>query len=54
VTKGGHVPITKDFAPVLDTTTDFLRYALYGDAAAKDRLKSDATKGGRATLTDQL
>jgi dienelactone hydrolase len=54
VTKGGHVAITKDFEPVIATTTDFLRYALYGDGRARDRLKPDATQGKRATLIDQL
>jgi dienelactone hydrolase len=54
VTKGSHVSITKDFGPVIATTTDFLRWSLYGDAAAKVRLKGDATNGGVATLTDQL
>ena len=54
VTEGGHVAITKDFDPVIATTTDFLRYALYGDEAAKHRLKSDATEGKRATLIDRL
>jgi dipeptidyl aminopeptidase/acylaminoacyl peptidase len=54
VTKGGHVAITKDFEPVIATTTDFLRWSLYGDAAAKDRLKADATSTGSATWTDQL
>jgi fermentation-respiration switch protein FrsA (DUF1100 family) len=54
VTKGGHVAITKDFEPVIATTTDFLRYALYGDTAAKNRLSSDATEGKRATLIDKL
>jgi dienelactone hydrolase len=54
VTKGGHVAITKEFEPVIDTTTDFLRWSLYGDAAAKERLADDATKGGTATLTNQL
>jgi dienelactone hydrolase len=54
VTEGGHVAITKDFPPVIATTTDFLRYALYGDPDARERLKDDATKGGRATLTDDL
>jgi dienelactone hydrolase len=54
VTEGGHVAITKDFGPVIAATTDFLRYALYGDRAAKDRLKSDATRGNRATLIDRL
>ena len=51
VTKGSHVTITEDFEPVLDTTTDFWRWSLYGDAAAKARLKADATQGGTATLT---
>jgi fermentation-respiration switch protein FrsA (DUF1100 family) len=54
VTRGGHVALTKDFGPVVNTTTDFLRYALYGDTDAKERLKADATKGGRATLDDKL
>ena len=54
VTKGGHVAITKDFAPVIATTTDFLRWSLYGDAAAKARLRSDATRRGVATFTDEL
>jgi fermentation-respiration switch protein FrsA (DUF1100 family) len=54
VTEGGHVTITKEFGPVLATTTDFWRWSLYGDAAARARLKADATKGGTATLTDRL
>jgi dienelactone hydrolase len=54
VTRGGHVAITKDFDPVIATTTDFLRYGLYGDAEARKRLERDATRGGRATLTDEL
>jgi dienelactone hydrolase len=51
VTKGGHVTITKEFEPVLDTTTDFWRWSLYGDATAKARLRADATEGGTATFT---
>jgi poly(3-hydroxybutyrate) depolymerase len=51
VTKGGHVTITKEFGPVLDTTTDFWRWSLYGDAGAKARLEADATGGGTATFT---
>ena len=54
VTKGGHATGAGDLGPVLPTTTDFLRWSLYGDAAAKSRLHADATKGGTATLTDQL
>ena len=54
VTGGGHVAITKEFTPVIATTTDFLRYSLYGDEAARRRLKADATRGRLATLTDRL
>jgi len=54
VTKGGHVTLTKQFGPVLDATTDFWRWSLYGDAAAKARLKADVTKGGTSTLVDDL
>jgi dienelactone hydrolase len=54
VTAGGHVAITKDYKPVIATTTDFLRWSLYGDPAAKARLTSDATEGGDATFNDQL
>jgi poly(3-hydroxybutyrate) depolymerase len=54
VTDGGHVPITKDFGPLIATTTDFLRWSLYGDAAARSRLRSDATGNGGATWTDEL
>jgi dienelactone hydrolase len=54
VTKGGHVAITKNFGPVITTTTDFLRWSLYGDAAAKSRLNGDATKNHTATWMDQL
>jgi dienelactone hydrolase len=54
VTEGGHVAITKDFGPVIATTTDFLRWSLYGDAAARSRLRADATGAGVASWTDQL
>jgi fermentation-respiration switch protein FrsA (DUF1100 family) len=54
VPKGGHVAITTNFGPVIATTTDFLRWSLYGDATARARLHADATKGGEATLNDQL
>jgi hypothetical protein len=39
---------------VIATTTDFLRYALYGDERARERLKSDAARSSRATLIDDL
>ncbi|WBB79400.1 chlorophyllase [Micromonospora sp. WMMD882] len=39
---------------VADTTTEFLRWSLYGDQAAKRRLPADAARGGLATFDDQL
>jgi dienelactone hydrolase len=39
---------------VSDTTVEFLRWTLYGDAKAKDRLPADATRGDLATLDDHL
>jgi hypothetical protein len=48
------VAITNGYRPVIATTTDFLRWSLYGDAEARGRLHHDATQDGTATLTDQL
>jgi fermentation-respiration switch protein FrsA (DUF1100 family) len=39
-------PGSPAFAPVLATVTDFLRWRLYGDAAARARLPGDATVRG--------
>ncbi|MDG4815234.1 chlorophyllase [Micromonospora sp. WMMD956] len=39
---------------VSDTCVEFLRWTLYGDAAAKRRLPDEATRGGVATLDDRL
>ncbi|MEV0943030.1 alpha/beta hydrolase family protein [Micromonospora wenchangensis] len=39
---------------VSDTTIEFLRWTLYGDAAARDRLPASATRGDVATLDDRL
>ncbi|SCG57879.1 alpha/beta hydrolase family protein [Micromonospora inositola] len=39
---------------VSDTTVEFLRWTLYGDAKARDRLPADATRGDLATLDDHL
>jgi fermentation-respiration switch protein FrsA (DUF1100 family) len=39
---------------VSETTVEFLRWTLYGDAAAKRRLPAGATRGGLATLDDRL
>jgi fermentation-respiration switch protein FrsA (DUF1100 family) len=40
-------PATSDYAAMRATTTDFLRWALYGDAAALARLPKDAGRGNR-------
>lgn len=42
------------FTVVVNSTTDFLRWTLYGDQAAKRRLPADAAKGGLATLDNRL
>ena len=42
------------FAVLTDTTLDFLRWSLYGDAAAKARIPRDASRGDVATLDDRL
>ncbi|WP_433297616.1 alpha/beta hydrolase family protein [Actinoplanes sp. CA-030573] len=54
VTDGGHTPTGRQLDVVAGTSTDFLRWSLYGDAAAKARLPRDATRGGLATLADRL
>ena len=54
VTRGGHLTRERDFEVVVTTSTDFLRWSLYGDAAAKARIPADATRGGIATLIDDL
>ncbi|MFI5493928.1 alpha/beta hydrolase family protein [Actinoplanes sp. NPDC051859] len=54
ITDGGHVTQGDDFEAVTTTSTDFLRWALYGDAAAKARLPQDAATGGVATFENQL
>lgn len=54
VANGGHVITDADFEAITGTTTEFLRWSLYGDAAAKDRLADAAAVNGVATLDDQL
>ncbi|WP_089155055.1 alpha/beta hydrolase family protein [Micromonospora sp. NBS 11-29] len=44
-------PSRPGFPQVLDTTTDFLRWALYADRAALGRLPADATSPGTTTFT---
>lgn len=47
-------PGNKAFGVVTDTTVEFLRWTLYGDPAAKRRLRATATRGGLADLDDRL
>jgi fermentation-respiration switch protein FrsA (DUF1100 family) len=47
-------PATPSWDVVAETTTDFLRWSLYGDAAAKKRLGTDAGRGGLGVLDDRL
>ena len=54
ITDGDHVTTAADFGVVAASTTDFWRWSLYGDPAAKARLPRDARKGGIAALTDHL
>jgi dienelactone hydrolase len=51
---GGHSLDSRDFDVATGTATEFLRWSLFGDAAAKARIPSAATVDGIATLTDQL
>ncbi|MGC4894192.1 alpha/beta hydrolase family protein [Micromonospora sp. DT31] len=44
----------RSLSVVADTTTEFLRWTLYGDAAAKERLPSRATRGDVAAFDDRL
>jgi fermentation-respiration switch protein FrsA (DUF1100 family) len=54
VTAGGHTPTGRELSVVAATTTDFWRWSLYGDRAAKARMGKDATKGDLATLSGRL
>jgi fermentation-respiration switch protein FrsA (DUF1100 family) len=54
ITDGGHVPTGAELDVVATTSTDFLRWSLYGDAAAEKRLPRDATRGNLATLENRL
>ncbi len=47
-------PATPSWNVVAETTTDFLRWSLYGDAAAKKRLGTDAGRGGLGVLDNRL
>jgi dienelactone hydrolase len=54
ITGGGHEIAAGDIAAVTATTTEFLRWSLYGDPAARHRIPVKAAIGGVATLEDQL
>jgi len=54
ITDGGHVIEDWSFEPATQTSTEFLRYALYGDVAAKARIPEAASVDGVATLENQL
>ena len=51
VTRGRHLSTGDELDVVAATSTEFWRWSLYGDAAAKERLPLDAKRGGLATLT---
>jgi dienelactone hydrolase len=54
ITDGGHVTSAESFEPVTATSTEFLRWSLYGDAAAKARIPEKSTVNGVATLENEL
>ena len=55
ITEGGHVITDDNFETITATTTEFLRWSLYGDAAAKARIPAAAAAvDGVGTLEDQL
>jgi hypothetical protein len=54
VTRGKHVATDAELPVIATTSTDFWRWSLYGDEAARSRLKSDATRGGLATFESRL
>ncbi len=47
-------PADPSFTVVVATTTDFLRWSLYGDAAARRQLDRDARGNGVGSLDDRL
>lgn len=54
ITDGGHVITGASFETITQTATEFWRWALYGDAAAKGRVPAAAAVQHVATLADQL
>lgn len=54
ITDGGHEIASGSIAAVTTSTTEFLRWSLYGDDDARRRIPAKAAVGGVATLEDQL
>ncbi|GAA3337313.1 hypothetical protein GCM10020358_13110 [Amorphoplanes nipponensis] len=54
ITDGGHVTRAGDFEATTGTSAEFLRWALYGDAAARQRIPAAARAGDVATLESDL
>jgi dienelactone hydrolase len=54
ITEGDHVTGADSFETVTGTTTEFLRWSLYGDAGARSRIPGAAAVNGVATLQDEL
>ena len=51
---GGHVITDESFEAITSTSTEFWRWSLYGDAAARTRMPAAAQVGDVAGLEDQL
>ncbi|MFI5889143.1 alpha/beta hydrolase family protein [Actinoplanes sp. NPDC051513] len=51
---GGHVAEGAELDVIAAASTDFWRWTLYGDQAAKARIPRDATRGGLGTLANRL
>jgi dienelactone hydrolase len=54
ITDGGHVTQGDDFEATTRTSTEFLRWSLYGDAAARGRIPAAARTGDIATVETDL
>ena len=55
ITEGGHVITDADFETITGTTTEFLRWSLYGDTAARARIGAAAAAvDGVGTFEEEL
>jgi dienelactone hydrolase len=54
IAEGGHLVNGGDYEAVAGTTVEFLRWSLYGDAAAKARIPGQAARDKVAKLTNEL